>query len=216
MKTQRLFESIENQAPPELEEGHEIPLHDRLADAGLTECQIQAVEAQVEAEVERLSFHRAGEVLRRVFCHISSYGTACAGLAYALGLAGGRSVSDLATELGFSKQACGNMTARLVPLLGPLAVSKAGTHEPVRPTEPGTWLTLQEANKTSGRTSAAIQDAGRKGELRRVKSGARYFYDSESVTAWHGRLTLRTATETQWKHPTQQNSNPEQSARCSA
>lgn len=196
----------------ELDPGHDaLTLADQLGEAGLTATQIKAVEALVFRESERLSFHRAGEVLRRVFCHISSYNSACAGLCYALGLSGGRSISDLAAELGFSKQAVGNMTARLVPLLGPLAVSKAGRHELARPTEPGTWLTLAEAAKVSGRAAQAIQAAAQVGELRRVMVGNRGFIGEADLLAWDERSQLTKATEV-WKqsqHPQKMNSNTE-------
>ncbi len=177
-------------------ENEHLELSDRLAEAGLTPSQVQAVEALVEAEIERESFHHAGDVLRRIFAHLSGCNSACAALAHALGLTDGQSISDLALVLGVSKQNVGNMAARVAPVLGPLAVSKAGRRNITRPTAPGEWLTLAEASRLTGRVGQAMQDAAKDGKLSRIIVRNQAFFEEADLLRWLHELTIETSSWT--------------------
>lgn len=108
----------------ELDQDHGPSFADLLADAGLTDEQIEAVEKIAEREIEKQSFHRSATVLRIIFTHISGCGTTTAALAYSLGLGESQTLADLAGALGVSKQAIHQMANKLRPMLGELAVYK--------------------------------------------------------------------------------------------
>jgi hypothetical protein len=194
----------------DLDPGHDGgTLADKLADAGFSSGQIAELEEVVEEEVQRLAYHRAGEVLREIFARVAEVSAAGAALAYTLGLSENRSLSELGAQFQTSKQSIGNACRRLAPLLSGLSSSTAGTHALVRPSEPGVWLTLQEATKATGRSSQSIQNAGKEKKLNRIKSGARFYYDKDALKSWADGLTIDDArpVERRQQAPTQ-NSNP--------
>jgi hypothetical protein len=169
----------------ELEPDRSLTLAERLEELDLSESQAAAVLAVVEREIETQAFHHAAGVLRKIFVLMSGKNSTCAALAHGLGLHNETPLSELAGALNCSKQALQNLQRVLLPVL-PFAPAdtKRLPHVHVRPTAPGEWLSVVEARRVSGRSSAKIAEAATAGEVVREVVKGQAFYREDTVMAW--------------------------------
>jgi hypothetical protein len=193
MHTERLIENRDNHLTAELAEGHELSVEDRLADLGLTEEQITAAVEIVEQETERLAFHRAAQVLRRIFLHLIACGPQTAALARALGF-GEESLDSISSKLGTSKQNLGNIIALIRPHLGPLVAERERKPFELPPApHDEVWLSLPQSRKLSGLAAQAINQAIRDGRLHWVVLAKRIFIEEGSLLAWQAERQIEAA-----------------------
>jgi hypothetical protein len=178
----------------ELEPDRGLTLTERLEDLDLSESQAAAVEKIIESQIETRAFHHAAGVLRKIFLFMAGRNATCAALAHGLGLYNEVTLTELAGALGCSKQNVQNIQRVLLPLV-PFA--PADTHrlpqKHPRPASPGEWLSVVEAHRVSGRSSAMLSEAAAAGEVVREFVGNQSYYREDTVMAWSEGVEQREA-----------------------
>lgn len=169
---------------PEIEEGRESSFADRLAELGLTDLQIDAVDELAGTESERRGFHYAAAVLQRMFAFAAERSIFGASLYHAFGFSE-LSLDELADRFGVSKQAVGNVQSRIRNTIGVLIPdAPPPTRARKKPDAPGEWLTVREASRLANASVPVISHAGRMGNLPHIEHDNQHWYEEAEVLKW--------------------------------